>query len=286
MPLLPPSRKRSYDIIYSLGCNCSTAGFLNKHYLRNTSGPFDWWAVTPFPEEFDWRIRLICTHFEGFMQKENMEREPLPEGAPEDTLFQNYLDHFGPGFHFPHDFPAGVPFEQAYPKVKAKYERRIARFYQKIQESERVLLVWQSLCQDSCEPNRIKRLCEEACRALGKTVDFLLIWQDDSMSRDQAPVKQELAPNIILWRANIYRKGENNLPLYMGAPELMDPIFRAYALRGAEHVAFWNHTRRCIGRPLGSFLSCFIPVRSWRKRVRSYFKEDRYNKDFNRDLRK
>lgn len=275
-------RKHSYDIIYSLGAACSTAGFLNKHFLRDTSGPFDWWAVTVCPEHFECRIRLICTHFEGFMQKENMEPDPLSFPEHGDKLFDNYSDRLGPGFHFPHDFPTGVPFEEAYPKVKAKYDRRIARFYRRIQESERVLLVWTCICQIGCDPERIKRLCEEACRALGKTVDFLLIWQDDSMGCDQAPVKQELAPNIILWRANIYRNPTGEVAEYMSAPELIDPIFSAYALRGAERAALWRRPRRCIGR----ILSCFIPVSSWRKRVRAYFKEDRFNRDFSRDLRK
>lgn len=277
------SRKNSYDVIYSLGGNCSTAGFLNKHFLRVTSGPFDWWAMQRLCQEnFDWRIRLICTHFEGFMRKEDMERVPLPEGAPEDKLFDNYCDHFGPGFYFPHDFPAGVPFEEAYAEVKEKYDRRIARFYRKIQESERVLLVWMNICQIGFDADRIKCLCEEACRALGKTVDFLLIWQDDSMSRDQAPVKQELAPNITLWRANIYRASTGKVAEYMGAPELVDPILSAYSLRGAERAAFMARARLLFGR----FLCCFIPVRSWRKRLHAHFRENRYNRDFSRDRRK
>lgn len=127
-------RKKTYDIIYSLGLNCSAAGFLNKHYLRVSSGPFDWWMMQiPCADNWERRARLICSRFSNFLKKENLEYLELPKDTPRDTDFAPYLDHGGSDIYMPHDFPIGEPMERNYDRVKAKYDRRIARFYETIQ---------------------------------------------------------------------------------------------------------------------------------------------------------
>lgn len=275
-------RKKTYDIIYSLGSNCSAAGFLNKHYLRVSSGPFDWWMMqNPCEDNFECRARLVCSHFSNFLKKENLEYVELPEDEPRDPDFDPYLDHGYPGIYLPHDFPIGEPMEQNYDMVKAKYDRRIARFYEKIQASDRVLLVWICIDDVGCDPKTVKRLCDEMCDTFGKTVDFLLIWQDDSMALDQAAVKQQLAPNIELWRANIYRNPTGKLPEFMGGAELVSPILKSYALKGTRWLIFKARARVIFGR----YLCLFIPVRRWRKRLHVYFRENELNKDFSRDIR-
>lgn len=277
------SRKNSYDIIYSLGCNCSAAGFLNKHNLRVTSGPFDWWVLkTPSKENFAYRTQLICNHFANFLRKEDLEYAQLTEEEPRDPYFHPYILRNSPGCYMPHEFPVNEPMEKTYDMVKAKYDRRIARFYEKIQAASRALLVWICIDEIGCDPDDIKRHCEEVCRTFGKTIDFLLIWQDNSMKLDQPAVKQVLSPNITLWRANIYRKAADNTPEYLGAAELVSPILEPYALKGTRLLIIKARARILFGR----FICLFIPVRRWRKRLHAYFRENALNKDFGRDINK
>lgn len=272
------TRRKKYDIIYSIGANCAAATYMNQHFLRVIAGPFDWCGKVSNKKNFEWRTRLICSHFEGFLQKENLEFVDIEDGIPRDPRFDRYHDNGGPGFILPHDFPIGEPLEKNYDAVKAKYDRRIARFYENIQKAERVLLVWITFGEKGCDHDSIRRHCEAVCKEFGKTVDFLLIWHDGSMGLNQPAVKQDLAPNIALWRANIRRNPTGGHLDYLGARHLIDPIFRVYALKGMEWPAFRARARRVFGK----VLSAFIPVRKWRKAVRKPFMENEFNNDYNR----
>lgn len=274
--------KNTYDIVYSLGSTCTASGFLNKHHLRVTSGPFDWWGLKdPHKENFAWHAQLICNHFENFLRKEDLVYAQLTESDPRDPYFHPYILRDSPNFYFPHEFPVDEPMEKNYDRIKAKYDRRIARFYEKIQAASRVLLVW--ICPDEigCDPDDIVRYCDDICRALGKTVDFLLIWQDDSMGLEQPAIKHVLRPNITLWRANIRRRSADNVPEYLGAAELVSPILEPYALKGTRLLMIKARARVLFGR----FICLFIPVRSWRKKLRAYFGKNDFNKDFSRDIK-
>lgn len=268
-------RKKTYDIIYSLGANCAAATYLNRHFLRVTAGPFDWCGMENFfAGKFEWTTRLICTRFEGFLQKENLKFTPTK--GSEDPDYEPCWDYSGPGFFLPHDFPKGKTVEECYEAVKAKYARRIARFYENIQNEERVLLVWLSLFDAGCEPDAIKRLCEDVCQSLGKKVDFLLIWQDSTMSPDSPAVQHDLADNVSLWRANMFRKPGYHISAVMGETALVDPIFRRYALKGSGFAAVCTPVIRLFGRVVCGL----IPVRSWRKRARRVFLDNKFNQDY------
>lgn len=273
------SRKKTYDIIYSVGVTCAAATYLNRHFLRVTSGPLDWCGSAGEQGSFGYRMELIRRRFEGFFLKENLQKIDEEVESFCDRFCDLYQDK-GSGFYMPHEFPLGASVDELYPTVRAKYDRRIKRFYEKIQQNKRVLLVWITYADTLPDHEQLKHQCRLACESFGKTVDFLLIYNDNSMGLDEPAVKHELAPNIDLWQANIRRKNTGAPLDYLGASHLIDPIFRAYALEGTKYAAVKARIRSRFGR----LLSAFIPVRTWRRKVRAHFIYHEFNHDFFTDL--
>lgn len=103
----------------SLGCACPTASSMSKYALRSWSGPFDW-LVT---EQFDKVLYYMENGFEGFLEKENLERF---KGSP--LKFQDKKS----GFVFLHD--QEYPFEDRFGELKQKYQKRIDRFMEEIRK--------------------------------------------------------------------------------------------------------------------------------------------------------
>lgn len=275
-------RKKTYDIIYSLGPTCAAATYLNRHHLRVTSGPLDWCGDAGGKGTIEERVRQVRTHFADALQLKNLHTTEMPFDSIHDAHCALYIDE-ATHFYLPHDFLADRPIEETYEKVKAKYDRRIARFYENIADASRVLLVWVSYgSAPSYDNEDLKEQSRLMCEALGKTVDFLYIFNDDSMGLDEPAVKQDLAPNVVKWSANIRRK-DTGAPLdYLGARHLVDPIFNGYALKGTQ----WLETKAAIRSLFGRIISSFIPVRSLRRKVRAQFIYNEFNHDSTRDLKK
>lgn len=71
-------------------------------------------------------LSLIETHFEGFLNEENLEQEI--------GVNPKYWYDTRQKIHFYHDFSATLALSEQLPSVKQKYERRINRFYKIISE--------------------------------------------------------------------------------------------------------------------------------------------------------
>ncbi|MGZ7440769.1 DUF1796 family putative cysteine peptidase [Paenibacillus sp. TH7-28] len=126
--------KGSYDAIFSLGDLCLSALQLEKNNLRPYAGVFDW-VASP---NLDDVCRLIATRFKGFMELEN-----LRVGGVTDTGMIWVTDDAN-SIISSHDFEASkntVADLADYPEVRAKYDRRIERFLNKLAMSRRILFV-------------------------------------------------------------------------------------------------------------------------------------------------
>jgi len=126
-------KKERFDFICSLGSSCLCATSLRDAGLRLSSGPFDW-VLGPSLLK---RVELIANDFAGWFEHDDFELL----GSREKVEHDNYANR-RTGYTFPHEFDFGRPFDECYPAVRAKYDRRIARFYERIRASRRVLLVW------------------------------------------------------------------------------------------------------------------------------------------------
>lgn len=124
-----------FDFVFSVGRDCACAIHLRRNGLRDMSSPFDWLGFVPL----DVRIRLIEGDFGGFLVKRNLRRIDKPDDV--DVRCDYYLDS-ATGFEHLHDFPRGVPLDESYPRVRAKYDRRIRRFQDRLARGGRALMVW------------------------------------------------------------------------------------------------------------------------------------------------
>lgn len=126
-------RKERFDFVCSIGSSCLCATSLRDSGLRLSSGPFDW-LLGPGMKA---RVDLIVRDFEGWLEPGDFEFLGNPNKFEHDS-YRNRKT----GYKFSHDFEIGTPFEVSFPAVREKYMRRIARFYERVRASRRVLLVW------------------------------------------------------------------------------------------------------------------------------------------------
>lgn len=126
-------KKERFDYVCSLGSSCLCAQSLDDAGLRLSSGPFDWLAGPSLKARAD----AVVNEFDGWLEPGDFKFL----GNPNHFVHDSYLNT-KTGFKFPHDFAPGEPFEKSWPEVLEKYKRRIARFYERIRASRRVLFVW------------------------------------------------------------------------------------------------------------------------------------------------
>ncbi|HAV2436444.1 hypothetical protein KFU66_07195 [Escherichia coli] len=130
--LLLPANE--YDFIASIGKKCQPAGRLKRMGFRTSSGPFDWFASQKLPEVTK-IIQKGCDHLF------------LPENIKINGRFKNCIDitDTATGFRSIHDILIDDYEKQGIEvclfNMMKKIKARRKRFIEKINESERVLLV-------------------------------------------------------------------------------------------------------------------------------------------------
>lgn len=124
--------KRRYDLICSLGGNCSAAFQLQYRNMRCFSLPFDWVYI-----ENDKPIAYLCEGFaDGFKNlalKENLIRAEGNEAHP-----VIYRDTYS-GYFFPNHFKEDAAKE--YDAFYKKLRRRVDRLIAKIKSARKVLFI-------------------------------------------------------------------------------------------------------------------------------------------------
>lgn len=136
--------KRQYDLAIGLGAACSCSQILRHAGLQKLSFPFDW--LTPadtgktYEEDLIRRTAHICADFDGWIRKEDFHTRGENDG---DHLTNGMIDYVNTrlGLQFIHDFPRLTPFDQVFPAVQAKYQRRIDRFLGLLRRSQRILVL-------------------------------------------------------------------------------------------------------------------------------------------------
>ena len=123
---------KTYDLVVPLGFACSCSQALRRAGLQFASFPWDWVGTPPASE----RCEFICNGFKDWMNLED-----LKWAGKNDTFGHEEVRNIRTSHFFMHDFVHGVPLEEQYPAIMAKYARRISRLDRLLKESEKVLLV-------------------------------------------------------------------------------------------------------------------------------------------------
>ncbi len=129
--------KKKYDLIFSIGEDCACSDYLRRNNLQIASYPFDWLTAAPFES----RIHLLVNDFKDFLNIEDMKILPRSINPIADTHC-DYYENTRTKLYFMHDFPIGLPIEETFNEVKAKYSRRIVRLISQIEKANEVLIVW------------------------------------------------------------------------------------------------------------------------------------------------
>ncbi len=172
---------KSYDFVASIGYDCHCATMLRKLGLRSCSSPLDWLTAAPL----ETRLRLLETHFEGFLEKGRMKR--LEKGPNAPGKGNDHYEDSATGLRFFHDFRESIPFDEAYDQVSAKYRRRIARLYDNVAKARRTLFVWCDLAHPLDEEVRLAAESRIRTAFPGKDVRLLSVRSDDDFSRIRNP---------------------------------------------------------------------------------------------------
>ncbi|MCQ2788784.1 MAG: papain-like cysteine peptidase [bacterium] len=219
--------KKKYDFIFSLGEACSSTEALRKNELQIISNPFDW-IGGPTLEE---RIDFILNDFENFLNIEDLESLNCTNNLA-DCLCDVYHNKKNE-FIFNHDFPAGIKLEDSFDKVKEKYNRRIKRLYEKINESKNVLILYVEVPfneEKLKDNNRLIDGLEKLKTKFPNTkFDFLYIINDTSFK--PIKYKKEIITDEITKISGNYNRLDESLPIHEINHKFFKKILRNYQLK-------------------------------------------------------
>lgn len=194
---------RKYDVIFSFGYACSTALFMKTQGLRKFSAPMDWTSGA----SFDARCTLFLNKFKDFIKKDDIFHSgEIFSGNEHRMLYKSKTS----GIIFVHDFNVGDDFEKEYPKVEEKYARRINRLINKIENTERTLLIYMDYPSQQCSvatDDEIRDFIKKANEVYNKEhIDILYIRHNEEMPDGEFTIKN-LSENAIV--AECYNRIRN-----------------------------------------------------------------------------
>ncbi len=129
---------KRYDLAFSLGRACSCSETLRKAGMQYLSFPWDWiGAERALKPDLQLRTDSICDgSFHSWFTPDDLELV-----AEYEWYSKIHYRSRSTGLLYNHDFAKGVPLEESFPAVKAKYDRRMARLMDLIGRSKSILLV-------------------------------------------------------------------------------------------------------------------------------------------------
>ena len=166
---------KEYDFIFGIGYGCAISQALRDLGLQRESYPLDWIAA----ETVLAGPRMIAADFADWFNREDLKLWDVRyEGGHVARIYKNIRTGFG----FSHEFTNAAPLETSYEAVKAKYDRRIGRFGEKMLASKRVLAIYMELPMrprpGDADLREARRLVAE--KYPGREIDLLCFYEDDS----------------------------------------------------------------------------------------------------------
>ena len=176
----------------SLGYFCSVAMELERFGLRTMSSPFDWLIV-----DFKGAIDAIENQFEGFLTLEYLAQSRENRSWYKNLKYQ---------VEFRHEFDQYHSLKSQLAPVQEKYERRIRRFYETIQQ-----------------PTIFVRYISDEKKIDGKAEE--LIWIEENFDRIDTDQRSN-QDNRIVFIANTGVQSDK-IKIYQVEPDPDDAVARA-----------------------------------------------------------
>ena len=180
---------KTYDLAFSLGSTCAVSQSLREAGLQFASYPLDWTASPGVVEA----AQTVAGGFAHWLDADDLKLWDVRHGVGFGTrIYKNARTGFG----FSHEFSDFERFAVTYPKVKAMYERRIARFLERLGSARRVLAVYNELPIRAEAPDeaicRAYAILREACPAA--EVDLVYFWAEPGARQ---PRERAVAPGVV-----------------------------------------------------------------------------------------
>lgn len=165
---------KKYDFVFGLGYACACSQSLRSAGLQLLSLPWDWVTSdikTPGPD-LQQRVDIIASGFAWWFEEEDLKFVRKNPESGKDLYINKRTKII-----YPHDFPPDIPLHEAYPAIKAKYDRRVKRFLQLLSKAtSNILAVYMDA--PTCLAADVET-CREAQRRLQALyprikVDFLM----------------------------------------------------------------------------------------------------------------
>lgn len=135
-PSFPRPKKRlHYDLAFSIGATCTCSEHLRLAGLQYLSFPGDWTGGPSFDER-------IADVINGFSRLLASPDDLTIDGDKADNGIHLNLVDRKTNYHYYHDFPIGRSIAESFSDIKTKYIRRTKRFFELLEKSSQVLLVW------------------------------------------------------------------------------------------------------------------------------------------------
>lgn len=196
-------RYKTYDAVYSLGPNCACADYLRRLGLRTVAGPFDW-LLADMPVR---GLEILLGGFKDFMRPNDFIELPT-----EKKDIRRYYQNTKTGYLFMHDFSWKESFEEQFPSILEKYERRCNRLWEHLNSGKKILLVLYAERGGFITIEELKKWSDVLFSAFGKQVDCLCIQYNPHQTDEVRHIK--ISPQVdlyVLGTATTVRREEGNL---------------------------------------------------------------------------
>lgn len=191
----------TFENFISLGYFCSVAQETERLGFRNASFPFDW-IITDFEGIFS----AIENNFEGFLEEKYLAQSKKNLATYKNLKFNLY---------FFHDFSKYHSLKSQLKNVRAKYSRRINRFYREISKPTLFIRYISDLKRD------------EAGRFLE------LEWIESNINHIRNTLKMFNQKNEIIFVANDCIKSDK-IKIYNVQPDINDLVARKFFEKNEE----------------------------------------------------
>lgn len=247
---------KKYDLFVPLGCFCLPSHSLRMSKLQFVSYPFDWVGcddVTKFIDYMD-------NHFQGFFQKENLELVG--------DVIGNHISYKDTknGLLFPHCMDKDLPFDEAYDKARATFDRRIERLYQNIAQAKKILFF--NVCYKTYKRHDLTDLLDRL-RKMFPDKDISLLRVNLSPDFGDKVEYKEVSPDILVYNVN-YDMDKN---IYTDRDTEMAQIMADFRMRPSKKAVEYklNEVGFAIKRFLVNCLCCLVPIKRIRHKIRKKF---------------
>jgi len=203
------------------------------------SYPFDWLTNAPLST----RLEMLLNNFDGFMDINDLEFLSKNPNEINDNNYDYYQNKKN-NFYYYHDFPVDCSLSDSYEAVYQKYNRRIERLFNKINENNKVLIVWLSHFTSDLTDDQLVSFSDQINAKFNKKIDICII-ENDTHQNESSYKTICLSETITKYQANTYPKSSTNLTL--GNEYICNKIFSENITLSGSSYHFmkkkvWNST--------------------------------------------